>query len=255
MEKKKSYLLMFASIILITIICFVTYGYFTKPKSANPDETIFGKQEEEIAKIYGWNLNNAERTEIPSEALSMQSGNLSGYTIKLQNVTLFGKTAQQVYLQFMGSDSVSTGLTLLYAEYSVDEKMEEVAEELTKIWGESKAKMYCSWPDRIYLEDIWAGNSAFDSPDSFSQSASDEKQLWGSKLTIGDSLKEHENPEEIYEDWSQKYSRIYVQSMKNDWEEIAEEPLVTAVLFGNSEEYDKENTIILDGFNLFVSQH
>ena len=79
--------------------------------------------------------------------------------------------------------------------------------------------------------------------------------MWGSEEDVAYALKDCENPEGVYESWS-LYSRIYAQSMTNDWEQVKKEPLVTGVMFKNADplEYKDKNVVILNGFNLCMSQ-
>ena len=59
---------------------------------------------------------------------------------------------------------------------------------------------------------------------------------------------------QTYENWI-PYARTYVQSLKNDWNQVREEPSVTAVLFESCEDFGKENVVIIDGFQKFMCLH
>ena len=211
-------------------------------------EDVFGQTHEEIQEILGWDLQNAE-----NEPLSDQQ--IEGYALKVKQIDFLGMEADCVHMVFMEDPAQTPRLTLLYAEYPPGENMDPVSESLQKIWGEARTEMYCSWPDLIYWpQGLWAGGSAYNDPASFLQTEKSGKLMWGSKETIGDVLADEENPRQIFESWI-PYARTYIQSLKNDWEQVEQEPLVTAVLFEKCEDFKKENVVIIDGFQKFMGTY
>lgn len=211
-------------------------------------ESVFGKTQEEAEEILGWNLATAKE-----ESLSDQT--MDGYALKLENTNFLGQKAEQVYVVFMEDLSGTLRLTLLYADYPDGETMDPAAEELRGIWGEERSLMYCSWPDMIYWpQGLWAGGNAYNDPANFNQTEKTGKRMWGNEETVGELLSEEEEPMQTYENWI-RYARTYVQSLKNDWNQVREEPSVTAVLFESCEDFGKENVVIIDGFQKFMGTH
>ena len=241
-------------IVCMTVILLIT-GMLSgcksdaKENSAGKNlESAFGQKEEDAVKTLGLDLNGAEK-----EALSEEQ--LKGYSMKVSDTEFLGSQAKSVHMIFMEDLSGVPRLTLLYAEYSSGEHMDEVAGELQAIWGEDREEMYCSWPDRIYWpEGLWAGSADYNHVDAFHQYKKEGKRMWGSAETVESILKEEKNPEEVYGIW-QQYSRAYAQSMKNDWNIVKEEPVITAVLFEKCEDYKKENVLLIDGFQKFIGTY
>ena len=210
-------------------------------------ESVFGKTQEEAEEILGWNLANAKE-----EPLSDQT--MDGYALKLENTDFLGQKAEQVHVVFMEDLSGTPRLTLLYADYPDGETMEPAAEALRGIWGEERPLMYCSWPDMIYWpQGLWAGGHTYNDPANFLQTEKEGKLMWGNEETIGDLLAEEADPQ-TYENWI-PYARTYVQSLKNDWSQVREEPSVTALLFESCMDFGKENVVIIDGFQKFMGTY
>ena len=211
-------------------------------------DSVFGKTQEETEDILGWDLQKAEE-----EPLSDQT--MDGYALKLENIDFLGQKAEQIHMIFMEDLSGTFRLTLLYADYPDGETMEPAAEVLRGIWGEERSSMYCSWPDLIYWpQDLWAGGNAYNDPANFLQTEKEGKRMWGNEETVGELRAEEEDPVQTYENWI-PYARTYVQSLKNDWNQVREEPSVTAVLFESCEDFGKENVVIIDGFQKFMCLH
>lgn len=241
-------------IILICLLCaaavFGGCQSSQKSDSSQALKTAFGEDLTAVETAFQWNLDDAEKQVIPDTLL--QQDTMYGYSLELHDMDALGGKASTVYLQFMGSNPEDAGLTLVYAEYPEDQDMKAISDYLTKSWGDSRQQMYCSWPGRVYWLDIWAGTNDYDQVDAYLQKGGSEKLLWGSAETVEDVLDNCEDPKAVYESWS-KYSRIYAQSLKNDWKDVKKEPLVTAVLLKNSKDYKTQNTVILDGFNLYMA--
>lgn len=241
-------------IICLTAVLFIA-GMFSGCKSDLKQnhvgknlESAFGQKEEDAAETLGWDLDRAEK-----ETLS--EGPLKGYSVKVSDTEFLGSEAESVHMIFMEDLSGEPRLTLLYVEYGSDESMDEIAGELENIWGEEREEMYCSWPDRIYWpEGLWAGSGTYNNVEAFHQHKKEGKRMWGSDETVESILKEEKNPEEVYGTW-QQYSKAYVQSMKNDWNIVKEEPVITAVLFETCEDYKKENVLLIDGFQKFIGTY
>lgn len=247
MMKKHKFIPLFFTTIFLLSACHSpeTYGDIIDWNN------IFGCDFSQVKDAFQWSIDESQRQELSTASNQLEE--LQGYSVELENVTFLGENASRVYLQFLGKSPETAGLTLIYAEYSEKQKMDQVEKNMTDIWGKSKQQMYCSWPGRVYWMDRWAGGTEYNQVDSYMQSATEDKIMWGSKADIEDALKDYVNPKEIYESWS-SYSRIYAQSLKNNWEQVKKEPLVTGVMFKNSSEYETKNVVILDGFNLCMSK-
>lgn len=211
-------------------------------------EDVFGQTRMQAQEMLGWDLQEAEE-----ESLSDQG--MGGYACKVEDTDFLGMEAVCVHLIFMEDQEQTPRLTLLYAEYPSGKDLDLVADSLQKIWGEARTEMYCSWPDMIYWpQGLWAGGSAYNNTENFFQTRQEGKYMWGSEETIGELLEDEESPQRKMESWI-PYSRIYIQSLKNDWNQVKEEPQVTAVLFESCRDFKKENVVIIDGFQKFMGTY
>lgn len=223
-------------------------------KEDNPVDLkeVFGCDFSQVKDAFQWPMEEAGKQEL---SIDSQPGKLYGYSIELNDVTFLGEEASSVYMQFLGETEEEAGLTLIYAQYPEEQQLDQVREQMTDIWGDPRQQMYCSWPGCVYWLDKWAIGVRYNTPSYCLQEESEEKIMWGSEEDVAYALKDCENPEGVYESWS-LYSRIYAQSMKNDWEQVKKEPLVTGVMFKDADplEYKEKNVVILDGFNLCMSR-
>ncbi|MBS6195908.1 MAG: hypothetical protein KH828_10050 [Clostridiales bacterium] len=232
-------------IFLLTSCLLIGCQSSSKEESKTDLENIFGLAEKDVGRILDWDFTKAETKPVSSPSLE-------GYVMEMNNIEFLDSTAVSVHLMFLEDSSGESHLTLLYAEYPSDAEMAPVSNALETLWGESRSTMYCSWADRIFWpEGLWAGSSAYNSVESLQHQDGDGKHLWGSLQTVADLLDGKTNPEKIYESW-QEYSQIYAQSLKNGWDVVKKEPLVTAVLFENNSDFEKENVVIIDGFQKFM---
>ena len=239
---------------LILSVVFLLSACGSPEKEDNPVDLkeIFGCDFSQVKDAFQWPMEEAGKQEL---SIDSQPEKLYGYSIELNDVTFLGEEASSVYMQFLGETEEEAGLTLIYAQYPEEQQMDQVRDQMTDIWGEPRQQMYCSWPGSVYWLDKWAIGVRYNTTDSYLQEESGEKIMWGSEEDVAYALKDCENPEEVYESWS-LYSRIYAQSMKNDWEQVKKEPLVTGVMFKDADplEYKEKNVVILDGFNLCMSR-
>ncbi|MCI8801635.1 MAG: hypothetical protein HFH88_17810, partial [Lachnospiraceae bacterium] len=235
---------------LILSVVFLLSACGSPEKEDNPVDLkeVFGCDFSQVKDAFQWPMEEAGKQEL---SIDSQPEKLYGYSIELNDVTFLGEEASSVYMQFLGETEEEAGLTLIYAQYSEEQQLDQVREQMTDIWGEPRQQMYCSWPGCVYWLDKWAIGVRYNTPSSFLQEESEEKIMWGSEEDVAYALKDCENPEGVYESWS-LYSRIYAQSMTNDWEQVKKEPLVTGVMFKDAGplEYKDKNVVILDGFNL-----
>lgn len=213
---------------------------------------VFGCDFSQVKEAFQWPMEEAGKQEV---SIEYQPKELYGYSIELNDVMFLGEEASGVYMQFLGETEEEAVLTLIYAQYSEEQQMDQVMNQMTDIWGEPRQQMYCSWPGCLYWQDKWAIGARYSTISSFLQEANEEKIMWGSQEDVAYALRDYENPEEVYESWS-FYSRIYAFSLKNGWEQVKKEPLVTGVMFKDVDplEYKEKNVVILDGFNLYMSK-
>lgn len=239
---------------LVLSVIFLLSACGSPEKEDNPVDLkeVFGCDFSQVKDAFQWPMEEAQKQELSME---LQPKKLQGYSIELKDVEFLGEEASSVYMQFLGETEEEAVLTLIYAQYSEEQQMDQIMDQMTGIWGDPKQQMYCSWPGSVYWLDKWAIGVRYNTTASFLQEENEEKIMWGSEEDVAYALRDCEKPEEVYESWS-LYSRIYAFSMENGWEQVKKEPLVTGVMFKDVDplEYKEKNVVILDGFNLCMSK-